>query len=135
MIVGVGTDLIDIRRIQKVIERHGTRFTERIFTLAEREKSENRRNTIESYAKRFAAKEACAKALGTGLLRKGVYFHDIGVVNAPGGQPTLELTGGALRILQGLLPDGHDAHFALTLTDEPPIAQATVIISAVPKSR
>ena len=132
MIIGIGTDIIDIRRIEKVIARHGARFTERIYTVAEREKSENRRNTIESYAKRFAAKEACAKALGTGLLRKGVFFHDIGVVNAPGGQPTLELTGGARRILDALLPAGHDVHFALTLTDEPPLAQATVIISAVP---
>jgi holo-[acyl-carrier protein] synthase len=129
MILGIGSDICDARRIAKVIERHGDRFIDRIFTPAERAKAEKRRNRFETYAKRFAAKEACAKALGTGL-RAGVWWRDIGVVNLPGGRPTIELSGGAKRRLDALTPAGYQARIDLTMTDEGPMAQALVIISA-----
>jgi holo-[acyl-carrier protein] synthase len=129
MILGIGSDICDARRIAKVIERHGDRFIDRIFTPAERAKAERRRNRVETYAKRFAAKEACAKALGTGL-RAGVWWRDIGVTNLPSGRPTLELTGGAKRRLEAITPAGYQARIDLTMTDEGPIAQALVIISA-----
>jgi holo-[acyl-carrier protein] synthase len=129
MILGIGSDICDARRIAKVIERHGDRFIDRIFTPAERAKAERRRNRVETYAKRFAAKEACAKALGTGL-RAGVWWRDIGVINLPSGRPTLELTGGAKRRLAAMTPPGHEARIDLTMTDEGPTAQALVIISA-----
>jgi len=132
MIIGVGSDLIDIRRIERAIERFGERFLERIFTAAERGKSERRANRAASYAKRFAAKEACSKALGTGF-RRGVFWRDLGVVNLPGGRPTMVLTGGALARLEALTPSGMAARIDLTLTDEPPLAQALVIITAVPR--
>jgi holo-[acyl-carrier protein] synthase len=129
MILGIGSDICDARRIAKVIERHGDRFIDRIFTPAERAKAERRRNRVETYAKRFAAKEACAKALGTGL-RAGVWWRDIGVTNLPSGRPTLELTGGAKRRLEAITPAGYQARIDLTMTDEGPTAQALVIISA-----
>ena len=131
MIIGIGSDLVDIRRIQKTLDRHGERFIQRIFTEIEREKSERRANRAASYAKRFAAKEACAKALGTGL-RGAVYWRDMGVVNLKGGRPTMALTGGALARLQAITPAGHSARIDITITDEFPLAQAFVIISAVP---
>jgi holo-[acyl-carrier protein] synthase len=131
MILGIGSDLIDIRRIEKTIERFGDRFLDRVFTAAERARSDRRTNRVESYAKRYAAKEACSKALGTGF-RRGVYWRDLGVVNLPGGRPTLVLTGGALAQLQALTPPGMAARIDVTLADEPPIAQALVIITAVP---
>lgn len=131
MIVGVGSDLIDIRRIEATLERFGPRFIDRIFTPLEREKSERRANRAESYARRFAAKEACAKALGTGF-RRGVFWRDMGVVNLPGGRPTLQLTGGALARLKAILPPGTEARIDVSLTDEPPLAQAIVIITAIP---
>jgi len=124
MILGLGNDLIDIRRVEKSIERFGDRFLERIFTDIERAKSDRRANRAASYAKRFAAKEACAKALGTGLNR-GVYWRDMGVVNLPGGKP-------ALARLEAITPAGHRADIALTITDDFPLAQAIVIISAIP---
>jgi holo-[acyl-carrier protein] synthase len=130
MILGIGSDITEVRRIAKVIERHGERFLDRVFTPIERAKAEKRRNRIETYAKRFAAKEACAKALGTGL-RAGVWWRDMGVVNLPSGRPTIELTGGAERRLQALTPPGYKARIDLTMTDEGPLAQALVIISAV----
>ncbi len=130
MIIGLGSDLIDIRRIEKTIERHGARFINRIFTDIEKAKSDKRAQRAASYAKRFAAKEACSKALGTGL-NKGVYWRDMGVINLPGGKPTMKLTGGALKRLQELTPPGHSAQIDLSMTDELPIAQAIVIISAV----
>jgi len=133
VIIGIGSDLIDIRRIEATLERFGPRFIERIFTPLEREKSDRRANRAESYARRFAAKEACAKALGTGL-RRGVFWRDMGVVNLPGGRPTLQLTGGALARLNALLPPGTEARIDVSLTDEPPLAQAVVIISAIPVS-
>ncbi len=116
-----------------MIERHGDRFLQRVFTPVERARAERRRNRIETYAKRFAAKEACAKALGTGL-RAGVWWRDMGVVNLPSGRPSMELTGGAKRRLQAITPPGHEARIDLTITDEGPMAQAFVIISAVPIS-
>ena len=131
MILGLGSDLIDIRRIEKTLERHGERFIARIFTDIERAKSEKRAARAASYAKRFAAKEACAKALGTGLNR-GVFWRDMGVVNLPGGKPTMRLTGGALKRLEALTPPGARAQIDLSITDDFPIAQAIVIISAVP---
>jgi holo-[acyl-carrier protein] synthase len=134
MIIGVGSDLVDIRRIEETLARFGTRFTDRIFTPLEREKSERRAARAESYARRFAAKEACAKALGTGF-RRGVFWRDMGVVNLPGGRPTLRLTGGALARLNALLPPGTEARIDLSLTDEPPLAQAIVIITAVPLTK
>jgi len=130
MILGIGNDLIDIRRIEKSIERYGERFLERIFTEVERAKSDRRANRAASYAKRFAAKEACAKALGTGL-RRGVFWRDMGVVNLPGGKPTLRLTGGALARLEAITPPGLAASIELTITDDFPLAQAIVIIQAV----
>jgi holo-[acyl-carrier protein] synthase len=131
MILGIGSDLIDIRRIERTIERYGDRFLSRIFTAAERERSDRRANRIASYAKRYAAKEACSKALGTGF-RRGVYWRDLGVVNLASGRPTLVLTGGALARLEAMTPAGMTARIDLTLTDEPPLAQAFVIITALP---
>jgi holo-[acyl-carrier protein] synthase len=131
MILGLGNDLIDIRRIEKAIERHGDRFLNRIYTDIERAKSDRRAQRAASYAKRFAAKEACAKALGTGL-NHGVYWRDMGVVNLPGGKPTMALTGGALKRLEKMTPPGTRAQIDLTITDDFPLAQAIVIISAVP---
>ncbi|MGH1350947.1 MAG: holo-ACP synthase [Methyloligellaceae bacterium] len=133
MIIGLGNDLIDIRRIEKSIERYGERFLKRIFTEQEREKSERRHSTIASYAKRFAAKEACSKALGTGI-GQGVFWTDMGVVSLPSGKPVMELTGGAKRILDKLIPEGFEPQVDLTITDDFPLAQAFVIISANPKA-
>ena len=133
MILGVGSDLVDVRRIERVIARHGDRFILRIFTETERAKADRRATRIETYAKRFAAKEACAKALGTGF-RAGVFWRDLGVINLPSGRPTMKLTGGALERLRAITPPDHDARIDLTITDEGPMAQALVIISAVPKS-
>jgi len=130
MIIGIGSDLIDIRRIAKTLKRYPGKFEKRCFTEIEREKSDHRRNRAESYAKRYAAKEACSKALGTGF-RKGVFWSDIGVVNMPGGKPTLELTGGALRRLNEITPNNLIAHIDVSITDEFPIAQVIVIISGV----
>lgn len=129
MIIGIGNDLIDIRRVEKTLARHGARFTTRIFTEIERAKSDRRHNRAASYAKRFAAKEACSKALGTGLSR-GVFWRDMGVVNLAGGKPTMALTGGAAERLAEITPDGHDADIHLTITDDFPLAQAIVIIYA-----
>jgi len=131
MIIGLGSDLCDARRIAKTLERHGERFLARVYTPAERAKAERRANRVETYAKRFAAKEACAKALGTGF-RNGVFFRDMGVVNLPSGRPTMKLTGGALARLQAITPAGHEAVIDVSLTDEGPLAQAIVIIQAVP---
>jgi holo-[acyl-carrier protein] synthase len=131
MILGIGSDITDARRIAKVIDRHGERFLERIFTETERTKAEKRRNRIETYAKRFAAKEACAKALGTGI-RAGVWWRDMGVINLPSGRPTIALTGGAKRRLDAITPAGHEARIDVTITDEGPMAHAFVVISAVP---
>jgi holo-[acyl-carrier protein] synthase len=131
MILGLGNDLIDIRRIEKTIAVHGDRFLNRIFTDIERAKSDRRANRAASYAKRFAAKEACAKALGTGL-NHGVFWRDMGVVNLPGGKPTLALTGGAAARLAAITPAGTRARIDLTITDDFPLAQAIVIISAEP---
>ena len=131
MIVGIGSDIVDVRRIASVLERHGERFLGRIFTAAERAKAERRANRVETYAKRFAAKEACSKALGTGF-RSGVFWRDMGVVNLPSGRPTMKLTGGALARLTAIMPPGHEAQIDVSLTDEGPLAQAIVIISAVP---
>jgi holo-[acyl-carrier protein] synthase len=132
MIIGIGNDLIDIRRVQKTLDRFGDRFVERIFTDVERRKSEARRMRAASYAKRFAAKEACSKALGTGF-RRGVFWRDMGVVNIRGGQPTMALTGGALLRLNEITPEGMEAVIHVTITDDHPLAQAFVIISAVPR--
>ena len=131
MIIGIGSDLIDIRRVEKSLERFGTRFTDRCFTEIERAKSDGRKNRAASYAKRFAAKEACSKALGTGL-RMGIAWKDMGVVNLPGGQPTLRLTGWAAGRLADMTPPGHRAVAHLTLTDDHPWAQAFVVIEARP---
>ena len=131
MILGIGSDLIDIRRIERTLERYGDRFTTRIFTETERRKSDRRANRAASYAKRFAAKEACSKALGTGF-RDGVFWRDLGVVNLQSGKPTMALTGGALRRLAEITPPGMRAQIDLTLTDDHPQAQAIVVISAVP---
>ena len=130
MILGIGNDVIDIRRIERSLERFGDRFVKRIFTETEQRKSDRRRQRAASYAKRFAAKEACSKALGTGF-RKGVFWRDMGVVNLPSGRPTLVLTGGALAQLQRITPRGCRAQIDLTITDDFPTAQAIVIISAV----
>ena len=132
MIIGLGNDLIDIRRIEKTLEKFGERFTERVFTEVERAKSDRRAARAASYAKRFAAKEACAKALGTGVPRRGVHWQHMGVVNLPSGQPTLDLTGGAALRLKDLTPSGMKARIDVTITDDYPLAQAIVIISAVP---
>ena len=134
MIVGIGSDMIDIRRVERTLDRFGERFVERCFTEVERAKSERRRNRAASYAKRFAAKEACSKALGTGF-RRGVFWRDMGVVNLPGGKPTMRLTGGAAKRLAELVPYGMEAQIDVSITDEPPIAQVIVIISAVPAGR
>ena len=131
MILGLGNDIIDIRRIEKTIGRYGDRFLERVFTDTERRKSEGRAARAASYAKRFAAKEACAKALGTGL-RRGVFWRDMGVVNLPSGRPTMLLTGGAAEQLRRITPPGYAARVDLTLTDDFPQAQAIVVISALP---
>ena len=133
MIIGLGSDIVDVRRIARVIDRHGERFLGRIFTPTERAKAERRANRVETYAKRFAAKEACAKALGTGF-RAGVFWRDLGVVNMPSGRPTMRLTGGALKRLQAVTPAGCEARIDVTLTDEGPMAQAVVVITAEPAS-
>jgi holo-[acyl-carrier protein] synthase len=131
MILGIGSDIIDIRRVERTLERFGDRFTGRIFTDIEQKKSDRRANRAASYAKRFAAKEACSKALGTGF-RAGVFWRDLGVVNLPSGKPTLVLTGGAAERLAEITPPGMRAQIDLTITDDFPQAQAIVIISAVP---
>lgn len=133
MIIGIGSDLIDISRIEHSLERFGERFTHRCFTDIERRKSDGRRNRAASYAKRFAAKEACSKALGSGIAN-GVFWKDMGVVNQPGGKPTMVLTAGAAERLASLLPAGHEAVIHLTITDDHPYAQAFVIIEARPVS-
>ncbi len=133
MILGIGNDIIDIRRVEQTLERFGDRFVQRIFTDIEQRKSEGRRLRAASYAKRFAAKEACSKALGTGL-RRGVFWRDMGVVNLRGGQPTMALTGGALARLEEITPLGMTPIIHLTITDDHPMAQAFVIISAVPET-
>jgi holo-[acyl-carrier protein] synthase len=133
MIIGLGSDIVDVRRIAKVIERHGERFLARIYTPAERAKAERRVRAAETYAKRFAAKEACAKALGTGL-RAGVFWRDMGVVNLSSGRPTMKLTGGALARLKAITPAGCEARIDVSLTDEGPTAQAIVVITAVTKN-
>lgn len=134
MIIGVGSDLIDIRRVAKVIERHGDRFLNRIFTEAERTKAgrraKNENMVVATYAKRFAAKEACSKALGTGI-RHGVWWRDMGVVNLPGGRPTMQLVGGAWARLEELTPQGYVARIDLSITDDWPLALAFVMISAI----
>jgi holo-[acyl-carrier protein] synthase len=131
MIIGIGSDLCDIRRIERALGRFGDRFTHRVFTDGERARSDRRAARAPSYARRFAAKEACAKALGTGLSR-GVFWRDMEVVNLPGGKPTMRLTGGALERLRAMTPEGHEAHLHVSLTDDVPIAQAFVIIEALP---
>ena len=131
MIIGIGSDLIDIRRIERSLERYGERFIVRLFTDVERARSERRRARAASYAKRFAAKEACAKALGTGMSR-GVFWRDMGVVNLPGGKPTMHLTNGAAKRLLEMLPQGHISAIHLTITDDFPLAQAFVVIEALP---
>jgi len=132
MILGIGSDIVDVRRIERVIERHGERFLARVFTATERAKADRRARRFETYAKRFAAKEACAKALGTGF-RAGVFWRDMGVVNLASGRPTMKLTGGALKRLQAITPAGCEARIDITITDEGPTAQALVVISAVPR--
>lgn len=134
MIIGLGSDLIDIRRIEKSLERYGERFTGRLFTEVEQKKSDARHERAASYAKRFAAKEACSKALGTGISR-GVFWKDMGVVNLPGGKPTMRLTGGAGERLRSMMPAGHEPVVHLTITDDYPLAQAFVIIEAVPATQ
>ena len=131
MILGIGNDIVDIRRVEKTLERFGTRFTDRIFTETEKRKSDKRVLRAASYAKRFAAKEACSKALGTGF-RRGVFWKDMGVVNEPSGRPTMVLTGGAKAQLDRLTPQGMTAKVFLTITDDMPYAQAVVIIEALP---
>ena len=131
MILGIGNDIIDIRRVEESINRFGRRFIDRIFTEVEQQKSDRRANRAASYAKRFAAKEACSKALGTGF-RRGVYWRDMGVVNLPSGKPTMKLTGGALERLQEITPPGMTPQIDVTITDDGPIAQVIVIISANP---
>lgn len=130
MIIGIGSDLMDIRRVESSLERYGERFIQRIYTEVEQERSEGRRGRAASYAKRFAAKEACAKALGTGIAH-GVFWRDMGVANLPGGKPTMQLSGGAAARLAELLPAGHRAAIHLTITDDYPLAQAFVIIEAI----
>ena len=134
MIVGIGSDLTDIRRVQSTLERFGGRFTGRVFTEIERARSEAKPDPAASYAKRFAAKEACAKALGTGVPRRGVAWADMGVVNLPSGQPTLALTNGAADRLSALIPPGSRAVIHLSLTDDHPYAQAFVVIEAVTRT-
>ena len=132
MILGIGSDLVDIRRIEKSLARHGERFLSRVFTDVERARSERRAGRVASYAKRFAAKEACSKALGSGI-SEGVYWRDMGVVNLPSGRPTLRLTGGAAKVLKEMTPEGYEARIDLTLTDDFPLAAAIVIISGLPE--
>jgi holo-[acyl-carrier protein] synthase len=134
MIIGIGSDLIDVRRIERAIARHGERFLARVFTATERARADRRARRAETYAKRFAAKEACAKALGTGL-RAGVFWRDMGVVNLPSGRPSMKLTGGALARLNAITPAGCEPRIDVTITDEGPMAQALVVISAVPAPR
>ncbi|MZR30780.1 holo-ACP synthase [Sneathiella litorea] len=131
-IIGIGNDIIDIRRIERTLDRFGERFINRIYTEVEIAKSERRLNRVESYAKRYAAKEACSKALGTGF-RRGVFWKDMGVVNLPSGKPTIALTGGALEQLIRITPPGMRTEIHLTITDEPPQAQAIVLITAIPE--
>jgi holo-[acyl-carrier protein] synthase len=131
MIIGIGSDVCDIRRIAQSLERYGERFTHRLFTDTERAKADGRATRAETYARRFAAKEACAKALGTGISR-GVFWRDMEVVNRPGGQPTMKLTGGAAERLKRIMPEGHEAIIHLSMSDDPPIAQAFVVIEARP---
>lgn len=131
MIIGLGSDIVDIRRIEQTLERHGERFIARVFTEIERKKSERRGMTrAASYARRFAAKEACSKALGTGF-KNGVYWKDMGVVNLPSGAPTMALTGGAAQRLAELVPAGAEARIHVSLTDDYPMAQAIVVIEAI----
>jgi len=130
MILGIGSDLIDIRRLERSLERHGERFIHRVFTDEERQLSESRGTRVASYAKRFAAKEACSKALGTGIAQ-GVFWRDMGVINVFGGKPTIELTGGAERKLREMLPPGHEARIHLTISDDHHLAQAFVVIEAI----
>ncbi len=132
MIIGLGSDLIDIRRIEKSIARHGERFTNRVFTQVEQQKSDKRKNRAASYAKRFAAKEACCKALGTGI-SNGVFWRDMGVVNDKNGKPTMKLTNGAAKRLAEIIPNGYQPHVHVTITDDFPLAQAFVIIEALPQ--
>ncbi|RLQ87589.1 holo-ACP synthase [Notoacmeibacter ruber] len=134
MIIGLGSDLIDIRRVEKTLTRFKGRFEQRVFTDIEQRKSDRRTERAASYAKRFAAKEACSKALGTGL-RDGVFWRDMGVVNLPSGKPTMALTNGAYERLLSMMPDGHEPSIHLTITDDYPLAQAFVIIEALPKAR
>jgi holo-[acyl-carrier protein] synthase len=129
MILGLGSDLIDIRRVERMLQKHGPRFVERVFTSVERDRAERRPNRAASYAKRFAAKEACSKALGSGI-SEGVFWRDMGVVNLPNGRPTIELTGGAARRLEELLPPDHFGVVHLSITDDYPMAQAFVVIEA-----
>ena len=131
MILGLGSDITDVRRVAKVMERHGDRFLTRVFTDIERARADRKKNRAETYAKRFAAKEACSKALGTGI-RQGVWWRDMGVVNMPSGRPTMALTGGAKKRLDALTPKGWQAQIDLTITDEGPMAVAFVVISANP---
>ncbi|MEL6919851.1 MAG: holo-ACP synthase [Pseudomonadota bacterium] len=133
MIIGLGSDLIDIRRVEKTLERYGERFTNRVFTEIERKKSDRRRERAASYAKRFAAKEAMSKALGTGISR-GVYWRDMGVVNLPGGKPTIALTNGAHKRAMEMMPKGYQPVIHVTITDDYPLAQAFVIIEALPQT-
>ena len=133
MIIGIGNDLIDISRVERVLDRFGDRFVRRVYTNVERTKSERRANRVESYAKRFAAKEACSKALGTGI-RMGVFWRDMAVTNLKSGKPTLLLTGGAAKRLDEITPKGMIPQIDISMTDEPPLAQALVIISALPKN-
>lgn len=130
MLIGIGSDLIDIRRVERLVQEFGDRFIRRIFTETEIAKAGRRADPVPTYAKRFAAKEACSKALGTGIYQ-GVFFRDMGVVNLPTGQPTMELTGGALRRLVAMTPTGMTARIHLTITDDYPLAQAFVIIEVV----
>ena len=131
MIIGLGSDLIDIRRIENSLERFGDRFVSRVFTEIEQQKSDRRKNRAASYAKRFAAKEACSKALGTGISR-GVFWRDMGVVNQRGGKPTMALENGAAKRLAEMLPNGYQPNIHITITDDYPLAQAFVVIEAVP---
>ena len=131
MIIGLGNDMVDIRRIEKTLERYGDRFVQRLYTAIEQKKSDRRAQRAASYAKRFAAKEACSKALGTGI-SWGVYWRDMGVVNLPSGKPTMKLTNGAAKALARLVPAGHEPHIHLTITDDGGMAQAFVIIEALP---
>ena len=131
MIIGIGNDIVDITRIERVLDRFGERFLNRIFTPAERERAERRANRAATYAKRFAAKEACSKALGTGF-RRGVFWRDMGVTNLGSGKPTMALTGGALGRLNEIVPEGMIAQIDVSLADDYPMAQAIVLISASP---